>query len=105
MSKDDLDALRSLIGTESTQNDGVLGMCLQAATAWVNDRIYPGSRETSEVAQATLLLAARLYKRRNSPEGVANWDDLGSIRILARDPDIERLLEQHIDVAKVYGIG
>ena len=53
-----------------------------------------------EVQEAILLLAARLYKRRQSPEGVAGWGDLGVIRIVARDPDIELLLEHHLDYLK-----
>lgn len=45
------------------------------------------------VYQATLLLANRLLKRRGSPEGVAGFDEFGTIRISARDdPDAVRYL-------------
>jgi hypothetical protein len=47
-----------------------------------------------------VLLASRLYKRRNSPEGVAGWGDLGVIRIVASDPDIARLLEHKLDMSR-----
>ena len=50
--------------------------------------------------EAIILLASRLYKRRQSPEGVAGWGDLGVIRIIARDPDIEPLLEHNLDMCK-----
>lgn len=100
----DLEALRAMIGTKSTSDDGVLSQCLTAATAWIRDRILPSDLDHPEVTQATLLLAARLYKRRLSPEGVAGWSDLGVIRVVARDPDIERLIEQHIDAYKAWGI-
>ena len=50
--------------------------------------------------EAIILLASRLYKRRQSPEGVAGWGDLGVVRILASDPDINRLLEHHLDMCK-----
>jgi hypothetical protein len=45
------------------------------------------------VKQATLLLANRAVKRRNSPEGVAGFDEFGTIRISSRDdPDAVRYL-------------
>jgi hypothetical protein len=101
----DLETLRVMLGVQSTKDDSILTMCLQAAGDWVIDRVLPSSVGRSEVQQATLLLASRLYKRRLSPEGVAGWEDMGAVRIIARDPDIERLLEQHIDTYKVLGIG
>jgi hypothetical protein len=100
----DLEALRTMIGAQSTRDDPVLQTCLDTAKAWVWDRVRPSSRDKGEVAHAIRLLAARLYKRRQSPEGVAGWDDLGVVRIMGRDPDIERLLEQHVDAYKTMGI-
>jgi len=45
------------------------------------------------VVQATMLLANRLRKRKSSPEGVAGFDEFGTIRISARDdPDAVRYL-------------
>lgn len=45
------------------------------------------------VKQATLLVVNRLVQRRNSPEGVAGFDEVGTVRISAReDPDAVRLL-------------
>jgi hypothetical protein len=100
----DLDSLRAMIGSGSTKDDGALSQCLTAAGAWVYDRVYSTHHGRSEVQQAILMVASRLYKRRQSPEGVAGWDEMGSVRIIMRDPDVERLLEQHIDAAKVWGI-
>lgn len=101
----DLDSLRAMVGAQTTRDDGALTIALEAAGAWVYDRVYSTSVKRPEVQQAVLLMASRLYKRRQSPEGVAGWDEMGSVRIIARDPDIERLLEQHIDTYKVLGIG
>lgn len=48
------------------------------------------------VVQATLLLANRLVKRRRSPEGVAGFDEFGTVRISSRDdPDAVRYLEPY----------
>jgi hypothetical protein len=45
------------------------------------------------VVQSTLLVANRLLKRRNSPEGVAGFDEFGVVRISSRDdPDAVRYL-------------
>lgn len=47
----------------------------------------------AEVYQAAVMLAARLYRRRNSPGGVETFAD--SIAYVARyDPDIQRALRQ-----------
>lgn len=100
----DLDSLRAYLGSQSTRDDSVLAGCLDVATAWVTARVYSASVEQPEVQQAVLLLAARLYKRRQSPEGVSGWDDLGVVRIMSRDPDIAALLANHINVATQVGV-
>lgn len=100
----DLDSLRAMIGAKTTTDDKILSVCLEAAGAWVYDRVRPDAVRKPEVVQAVLMLASRLYKRRSSPEGVAGWDDVGAVRVVARDPDVERLLEQHVDAYNVWGI-
>jgi len=86
----------------NTNTDELLQWSLDVATAWVEDRVYPDPDSVAghrhhEVVEAILLLAGRLYARRNSPEGVAGWNDLGLVRIVADDPDLRSLLEHHID--------
>lgn len=46
------------------------------------------------VHEACLIQSARVFKRRNSPEGVTGWQsDFGPIRVSVRaDPDVESLL-------------
>ena len=45
------------------------------------------------IKQAALLLVNRLVQRRNSPEGIAGFDEIGTIRINPNaDPDVVRLL-------------
>ena len=78
----------------------LLERALTAATAWVRERVYVDCFDDDEMQEAIVLLASRLYKRRQSPEGVAGWGDLGVIRILASDPDITRLLEHKLDMTK-----
>jgi hypothetical protein len=49
-----------------------------------------------DIAQATLLQAARLYKRKDSPEGVTGSAEWGVVRLSRRDPDVWNLLEQYV---------
>lgn len=49
-----------------------------------------------EVQLATMLLAARLYRRKDSPQGVVSSGDWGSIRVSRVDPDVEALISHLI---------
>jgi hypothetical protein len=49
-----------------------------------------------EVQQAALLLAARLYRRRDSPQGVIGSAEWGAIRVGRFDPDVEALISPFI---------
>lgn len=100
----DLESLKAMIGSVSTKDDTLLAVCLETAGAWVQDRVHSYYLPAPPVQQAILLFASRLYKRRQSPEGVAGWDEMGAVRIITRDPDIERLLEQYLFTCKVLGI-
>lgn len=46
----------------------------------------------TQVEQATLILAARYYKRKDSPEGILGFGDLGAIRITPTDRDVHALI-------------
>ncbi|WP_327180458.1 phage gp6-like head-tail connector protein (plasmid) [Streptomyces sp. NBC_01335] len=49
-----------------------------------------------EIRQATLIQAARLYRRKDSPEGVAGSAEWGVMRLSRRDPDVWALIEHFI---------
>jgi hypothetical protein len=42
---------------------------------------------------ATILLSSRLYKRMDSPLGVAGMGDIGVVRVSRIDPDIDALIQ------------
>ncbi len=44
------------------------------------------------VKQATIIMASRLYKRNDSPLGVAGFGDIGVVRVAKLDPDVEALI-------------
>lgn len=46
----------------------------------------------SEVEYATRILAARLYRRKDSPQGVIASADWGSMRVSRTDPDVQALI-------------
>lgn len=97
----DLDTLKTMLGVTSDRDDPVLQQALDAASAHAVELVYPEAIALDPVAQGVLLHAARLYKRRQSPEGIAGWNDIGVVRIVATDPDIARLYERYVDMLRV----
>lgn len=49
-----------------------------------------------EVEQAALIQASRLFKRKDSPEGVMGSAEWGVVRLSRRDPDVYGLIEPFI---------
>lgn len=49
-----------------------------------------------EIHNATLLLAARLFRRKDSPEGVQGFSDLGVVRVSRYDPDYDALIGPYV---------
>lgn len=49
-----------------------------------------------EIEQATLIQASRLFKRKDSPEGVTGSAEWGVVRVSRRDPDVWALIEHFI---------
>jgi hypothetical protein len=69
---------------------GRLGL-VQVTATWGWDPV------PDPVKQACLILMARIFKRKESPQGVAGFDQFGTIRISqAADPDASRLLEPYV---------
>lgn len=49
-----------------------------------------------EVKQAALLTAIRLFKRKDSPEGVLGSNEFGTVRVSRLDPDVQALLAHYV---------
>lgn len=64
---------------------------LQEATVQVTG-IFGFTPIPIQIEQATLILASRLFERRNSPMGIAGFSDIGAVRISRFDSDIENLI-------------
>lgn len=48
------------------------------------------------VVEATKIQASRLYKRKDSPEGVTGSAEWGVVRLSRRDPDVWALIEHYV---------
>lgn len=90
------------IATGDDLDDEALTRRLNAAVAFVerarprfnyiDDPTSTLPEPTADLVLGTLMLASRLYTRRNSPDGLVMMADIGSGRVPSFDPDIERLL-------------
>ncbi|GGZ80265.1 head-tail connector protein [Streptomyces echinoruber] len=49
-----------------------------------------------DIVQATLIQASRLFKRKDSPEGVMGSAEWGVVRLSRRDPDVWNLIEPFV---------
>jgi hypothetical protein len=47
------------------------------------------------VTQACIIQASRIYKRLDSPLGVAGFGDMGAIRVGKVDPDVAMLIRPY----------
>jgi len=58
--------------------------------------IYGWPSVPEPITQATIIQASRIFKRYDSPLGVAGFGDLGAIRVTrALDPDVAQLVEPY----------
>lgn len=99
------DDLRAQLGLEPTEGDGIrLGAAVNAAMEQVEVRTGQSFTEgelPARVRLATLLQAARLYKRQEATFGIAQVgtvDGGTGMRLLAKlDPDAEALLADYVN--------
>lgn len=57
---------------------------------------YGWPEDPDPVTEASLIQAARLYRRKDSPEGVTGSAEWGVVRVSRRDPDVWNLIEPYI---------
>jgi len=54
--------------------------------------VFGWSSIPTPIKQATIILAMRLFKRLDSPLGIAGFGDMGQMRVGRQDPDVEALI-------------
>ncbi|MFC4127388.1 head-tail connector protein [Nocardia rhizosphaerae] len=81
--------------TDTTDDDLIAG-AVAAVNAlvwrWFGTDEIAASGWPVDQAQGAVMLAARVYRRRNSPSGVEALGELGPVYVSRNDPDIAALL-------------
>lgn len=54
--------------------------------------VEPGGPWADDVRQGANMLAARIFRRRNSPAGVESVSELGAVYVQRSDPDVAMML-------------
>jgi hypothetical protein len=84
--------IEPLVGSDSNLLDRVI----VAVREHVEAHYYVSDPLTDAQEQAIMLQAARLWRRRDTPEGVLAFDELGTVRISRLDPDVAWLLDRKV---------
>lgn len=80
--------------------DYLLPLWGQQATVRI-EGVYGFTPTPIQITQATIIQASRIYKRLDSPLGVAGFGDMGAIRVGKVDPDVAQLIRPF----KKYAVG
>jgi hypothetical protein len=103
----DVAAVAQWLGIVPTSEDEeILGSLVGSAVAlfgrrcrWLGSTPDPGDGSQAapadwpvEVQQAAVMQAARWFRRKSTPEGVAEFPDLGAVYVSRFDPDIAALV-------------
>lgn len=92
----DADNLKAFLGKDATLNAEAAEFAVNAAIGMARSWFYfdADTEDTDDNALAVscvLLQMSRLYRRKDSPEGIVGSNDFGSIRVTRFDPDIEAM--------------
>lgn len=98
----------TLTGVETTPDNALLNELPVTGLLRVNGQWGTGSSRVrvtarygwpsvpDDIEQATLIQANRLWRRKDSPEGVTGSAEWGVMRLSRRDPDVWNLIEQYV---------
>ena len=79
-----------------------LAVVVAAVNAWVDtlpaSTLGPGGGWPDYMTAGAVMLAARIYRRRNSPNGIESMTDLATTYVTRYDPDISRMLRLSMPV-------
>lgn len=85
----------------SAEDAALLDEIAASVSAWVNDFAPLAGRTeagdwTSSTSLGAKMLAGRLWRRRNSPNGVEVFTDQGAAYVSRFDPDVARMLRLNV---------
>jgi hypothetical protein len=77
----------------SADDTALLEQVVSAVTVHVaHTYTYAGDTMPDDYTQAIVMQSARLWERRNTPNGVAGFGEFGAVRVSRLDPDVAALL-------------
>ena len=93
------------LAPDDTTDDQILADVVAAVNAWVAGTAYVAELDPVtwppaaglwplDVTQGATMLAARMYRRRNTPGGIESLGDAGAVYVPRRDGDVDVLLHQ-----------
>lgn len=91
-------AVKTHLGIQDARDDDALGQFVAAVNAAIRSPWACAYGVTGDpgwpdhIVLGAVLLAARLFSRRNSPSGVASFGDQGAVYVQRNDPDVAMLL-------------
>lgn len=74
----------------------LLELVITAVTAHIGDHYYLSDPMTESQELAIILQASRLWRRRDTPEGIIAFDEVGAIRVSRIDGDVQTLLTKKV---------
>jgi hypothetical protein len=74
------------------ENLVLLDRVLAAVVEHISTRYQVADPLTDTQEMAVILQASRLWRRRDTPEGVIAFDELGTVRVSALDSDVREML-------------
>lgn len=75
-----------------TDDYELLELVIAAVTEHVETHYEVADPLSDAQELAVILQCARMWKRRDTPEGIIAFDELGAVRISRLDPDVDMLL-------------
>lgn len=85
--------LRITDATDDTRIDEVVAAVNSLVRTWPCSAASVDADEfTANVTEGATMLAGRLFRRRESPAGVAAFGELGPVYVMRNDPDVAMLL-------------
>lgn len=91
-----VDDVKLWLRISDTTDDELISECVEATNVWVARRpvvveLDDPAAWPADVSLGAIMLAARLYRRRNTPSGIETYAD-AAVYVPRRDGDVDALL-------------
>ena len=82
-----------LVGTSHNDELAPVIAAVEALVTSYNETPVDGEQWPANLQLGAVMLAARIYRRRNSPAGVESMGEIGPVYVSRNDPDLAQLLK------------